>query len=309
MRGKACIPLILIFMLLTSLFLRGNTYAHLLNQESRLNLIANGDFKNGIEGWKIHNQGEYEQWAGLADFSIENGELKVEIKQEGWAWWHIQLYQEPVSVNAGTYRISFDMRADVERTIYAELTGSGTARLNFVADGTMKTYEAIIEVPADGSYKFMFGLGREPDAEMLNTPYNIFIDNVKLIKVVEEPLEAGESGEHDEGREVGESERGDESVENGEGEGSDKGGKPEESGRNSETGESGESVGHEESDPKGENESEEKNEDIPKDKEKEIVKTGSFLDFRILVTFGVLSSLVGVALLLRGKLRYRRPAI
>ncbi|MCM8901468.1 family 16 glycosylhydrolase [Caldicoprobacter algeriensis] len=195
MKNKACVSLLLTFaFLIASLFLKGNTYADQLNLDTQQNLILNGGFEEGLEGWKIHNQGVYESWAGLADFSVENGELKVEIKQVGWAWWHIQLYQEPIEVAAGTYKISFDMRSDIKRTVYVELVNSGTEILEFVVDNAMKTYEAIIEVPSDGSYKFMFGLGREPDEEIFNTPYNIFIDNVRFEiydETGDDPMEPG----------------------------------------------------------------------------------------------------------------------
>lgn len=252
-----------------------NAYANQLHSDTQHNLIANGGFEEGLEGWKTHNQGDYEQWAGLAEFSVENGELKVEIKQVGWAWWHIQLYQEPVNVAAGTYKISFDMRSDVERTVYVELTGSGVARQDFVVNNTMRTYEAIIEVPSDGSYKFMFGLGREPNEEILNTPYNIFIDNVKLI-MVEEVEEPEEPGEPKEPGEPGESEEPEEPEGPGEPGGSEK---PEEPDEPEELGD-------------GEN-------DVSEDKNEGIVKTGSWLDFRTLVLVGILLFLMGGALTLK----------
>jgi len=73
--NKASISLLLtIVFLITSLFSMKNAYANQLHSDTQHNLIANGGFEEGLEGWKTHNQGDYEQWAGLAEFSVENGE-------------------------------------------------------------------------------------------------------------------------------------------------------------------------------------------------------------------------------------------
>ncbi len=150
------------------------------------NLIENGTFDEDLSHWKIHNQGDYEPWAGLADFVVEDGKVKATVRQVGWEWWHIQLYQEPVNVPAGTYKISFDMSSDKQRSAYVELTDSGTPIQTFTVTSDMKTYEAIIEVNSAGNYKFMFGLGRASGDVELGVPYNIYIDNVRLVEVEEE---------------------------------------------------------------------------------------------------------------------------
>ncbi|CAH0119226.1 hypothetical protein PAE9249_01725 [Paenibacillus sp. CECT 9249] len=147
------------------------------------NAIENGTFDSGLDGWKTHNQGDYEEWAGDANITADNGQAKVEIAAEGWDWWHIQFYQEPVSVTSGTYKIAFDMRSDYSRPIYVELVDSGAPKQTFTVDQTMKTYEAIIRVGNDGSYKFMFGFGRNDSDAVLPVPYNIDIDNIKLVRV------------------------------------------------------------------------------------------------------------------------------
>ena len=152
------------------------------------NLITGGTFTDTAEfnsNWKIHNQGIYETNAGKADFAAVNEVVEATVTVPGWDWWHIQLYQEPVIVPAGIYKISFDMRSEESRPVYVELTGSETNRQTFILDNTMKNYESIITVAADGSYKFMFGLRRAGTDPILETPYKIYIDNVKLIEVTE----------------------------------------------------------------------------------------------------------------------------
>ncbi|MCA1029520.1 carbohydrate binding domain-containing protein [Bacillus timonensis] len=151
-----------------------------------------GNTENPVaQGWNIHNQGIYEQWAGLADFTVEEGQVKALVSQPGWAWWQIQLYQDNVTVPAGTYKISFDMQSEQDRPVYVELAGSGVPMETFHVNGTLQTYETIIEVTSDGQYKFLFGFGKEAADPELTTPYAMTIDNVKLMKVVED-TEGGE---------------------------------------------------------------------------------------------------------------------
>ncbi|RXJ02579.1 beta-glucanase [Anaerobacillus alkaliphilus] len=154
------------------------------------NLIVDGTFETTTEfgnpesgqPWYVHNQGVYEDWAGLADFSVVDGVLNAEIKQVGWAWWQIQLFQE-VQVPAGIYKMAFDMKSDHERIARVELQGTGIQE--FTVGSTMKTYESIVEVTNSGKLKFMFGLGREGADAELPVPYTILIDNVRLVEVEE----------------------------------------------------------------------------------------------------------------------------
>ncbi len=134
--------------------------------------------------WKVHNQGDYEQWAGEADFVVTGGAIEATVNQVGWDWWQIQLYQDPVNnVQTGTYKIAFDMSSEIERPIYVELAGSGAPRRTFTVGISTQTYEAIVDVTSPGNFKFLFGLGRAGTDPELTIPYKITIDNVKLIKV------------------------------------------------------------------------------------------------------------------------------
>ena len=160
------------------------------------NLLLDGSFEtttefgsgeNLVEGWNIHNQGMYEEWAGLADFSVENEEAIVQIQQEGWDWWHIQLFQDGIDVPSGMYKIAFDMKSDYARSVKVELDGSGTGLHTFDVNEEMQTYSTVIEVAEDGSYKFLIGFGREASSEELEVPYTMLIDNVKLVAVEPHP--------------------------------------------------------------------------------------------------------------------------
>ncbi len=138
---------------------------------------------NLVDGWNIFNQGDHEPWAGLAAFDVENGELKVNIQQVGWAWWQIQLLQN-LDVPAGMYKIALDVQSDVARPMSVELAGSEIQTFN--VDNNKQTYEAVIEVGADGVKQLLIGLGRGENDPELTAPYNMVIDNVRLIEVEED---------------------------------------------------------------------------------------------------------------------------
>ncbi|MBS4195233.1 carbohydrate binding domain-containing protein [Lederbergia citri] len=135
-----------------------------------------------IDGWNIFNMGKHVDWAGLADFSVENSSLNVKVRQVGWNWYDIQLLQN-LNVPSGTYKIQFDMSSEQDRPVYVELAGSGIKTFNITKE--MKSYEVIVDVQSDGVKQFMFGLGRNSGDVEPPVPYTINIDKVRLVKVVE----------------------------------------------------------------------------------------------------------------------------
>ncbi|MDN4068181.1 carbohydrate binding domain-containing protein [Paenibacillus sp. FSL R5-0407] len=145
--------------------------------------FVNGDFGNDLSGWQIHQQGVYEPYAGKADISVVDGKAKVDITEVGWFWWHIQLHQDNIALNQGTYKLSLDLSSEQARNIYVQLKDSDNDPIQtFSVDENNKTYEAIIEIPSDGIYQLIIGLGRNGETEdpILNTPYTVWIDNISL---------------------------------------------------------------------------------------------------------------------------------
>ena len=72
------------------------------------NLVPNGDFSGGMSGW-----GWYLAPAAMAYRSIVNGELYVQIPDDGDATFHIQVnkWNLPV-VNGRQYAVYFDAHSD-----------------------------------------------------------------------------------------------------------------------------------------------------------------------------------------------------
>ncbi|AOM81708.1 glycoside hydrolase family 16 protein [Salisediminibacterium beveridgei] len=176
------------------------------------NLIEDGTFDETTEFgdeedslvWNVFNMGDHDPNGGLADFEVVDNELQATIEQNGWAFYHIQLMQD-VSVTAGTYKLQFDMRSDVERPIYTELTGAGYRLMEIDVDEERTTYETYIDVSSPGDYSLLFGLGREEDDPDPDNPYDIHLDNVRLVEVGEdgEPTYPADPNEFDHWVEVG----------------------------------------------------------------------------------------------------------
>lgn len=151
-----------------------------------------GDEVNGLV-WNVFNMGQHDPNAGTADFSIVNNELQATVNQVGWEWWHIQLMQD-VTVPEGIYKIAFDIRAEEERDVRVELVNSDTAIHTFAVGNDMETYEAYVNVTDSGDFTLMFGLGHEANDPELDVPYNINIDNVRLVEVEEESVTPSHPG-------------------------------------------------------------------------------------------------------------------
>lgn len=151
------------------------------------NLIQNGTFdefadSQDLVAWGTHNQGDYEAWAGRAEFSVIEEVLNIEIQQVGWDWWQIQLFQD-VEVPAGTYKLSFHIASEKERDARVELVRSGLPIEVFSVNEEMNTYEFILDVENGGDLQLLFGLGRLENEAELEVPYTMLLDNVSLREV------------------------------------------------------------------------------------------------------------------------------
>ncbi|PRO66095.1 glycoside hydrolase family 16 protein [Alkalicoccus urumqiensis] len=173
--------------------------------ESGGNLIEDGTFdetaefgdENGGFTWNVFNMADHDPSGGTADFSVVDGELKASVTQVGWEWFHIQLMQD-VAAEAGVYKLEFDMRSEEARNVRAELTGAGAGLKTFDVDEEMSTYSTYLNVENPGDFTLMFGLGRNQSDVEPAVPYDMFIDNMRLVPVVEgEPEEEAEQPEEE----------------------------------------------------------------------------------------------------------------
>ena len=148
------------------------------------NLIKNGSFDSDLQNWIIIGDGPnpyHPEDPGRADFTIENGVVEIDIKNQGISIWSIMLYQRVTFEKGATYIISFDAKSDFETEIIsnvAEENGNWTVYSGdkkFVLSNTMKTYSYQFTMSATGQALFQFCLGT------LGTG-KLYFDNIILTK-------------------------------------------------------------------------------------------------------------------------------
>lgn len=153
------------------------------------NLIRNGIF-DSLAHW------ETEQNHSKAEFSVsEEGHFLVEITDVGYDTWAIQLYQEGVNVEHGeTYQLSFKAKSTIERPVLLNIehgvnyTKYLEEMVSMTDDWQTYNYQFVMTEPTDPNAKFGFSFGGDGTDNIPNISHNIFIDDVVLIKVVDEEL-------------------------------------------------------------------------------------------------------------------------
>ncbi|HZJ89350.1 MAG TPA: carbohydrate binding domain-containing protein [Bacilli bacterium] len=102
--------------------------------------MINSSFENGMQGW-IQDVNQT-NGTGKADFYAEDGELTVDIKNGSNDNWHIQLYQNNITLTAGKiYRTTVIAKASVERTMTIEVSNPALSFAKIASDLVTLTTE------------------------------------------------------------------------------------------------------------------------------------------------------------------------
>lgn len=151
------------------------------------NMIANGDFSNGLDKWNywIGN-------GGSGSVSVVNGQLKASITNLGLAFWSIQIIQGPMALESGkVYRISFDAKSNSQRDMFIKIDDStyyGHHERYVPLTTEMKNYTFDFVMGATRSdIRLVIGLGTmAPDGQNpQKMPHTVTIDNVRIAEVSE----------------------------------------------------------------------------------------------------------------------------
>ncbi|MDQ0230896.1 carbohydrate binding domain-containing protein [Metabacillus malikii] len=157
------------------------------------NLVKNGIF-DGLSDWRAEAYNP-----GKATFSVnEEGQAKAAITDIGTEDWNIQLFQQGISIEKdATYEVSFDAKSTVNRPLRVQLQHNGeeddnwTGYFDQVAELTDTiqtfTYKFQMTEPTDPAAKFGFALGKDADGLTPAEIQDVFIDNVVIKKVTEDP--------------------------------------------------------------------------------------------------------------------------
>jgi cyclomaltodextrinase / maltogenic alpha-amylase / neopullulanase len=129
-----------------------------------VNLLLNGDFSDGFDGWLSYIHAGS---GAAAEFNPVAGALQVEIASKGSENWHIQLLQSLIELAHGeTYVVEFTASAEKSRSINVAFTRDGGdfatyANQSISLSTAPKTYEFSFTMTAatDNAPRFVIDLG------------------------------------------------------------------------------------------------------------------------------------------------------
>lgn len=157
-----------------------------------VNYVENGDFSLGVENWDTFITG-----GGDAEFTVNDGVGKVDIKSTGNLDYSVQLFYDGFPLkNGGVYEFAFDMASTIPRSIQARIQLNGGDYRAYIEEDLditeeMQTYTYTFEMSvADPIPRLCFNMGTPKEG----SPYDahiVTLDNVsvKLLdasKIVEE---------------------------------------------------------------------------------------------------------------------------
>lgn len=140
------------------------------------NLVTNGDFSDGQNGWTWELQG-----SGNADWSVQDGAAVIDISNGGDNVYDVQLRQNGIPLIQGnTYVFEFEARAAAPRTIEAKVGQDVSPWANYSQLGpTFITqapqtfsYEFDMDSPSDGSSRVVFNCGQADN--------DVILDNIRV---------------------------------------------------------------------------------------------------------------------------------
>lgn len=173
--------------------------------DSSGNLLVNGDFSDGTEGWTFYMADWYDEAGNPAaggSFSVEDGVAVINHIFDSGESWHFQLSQS-LEYPADSYLVEFDAWADVERPIHVQMltqsggqpVGSMNSYVNLSTE--KKTYKIAwnnaAASDAEDVFNFEFGSMTYENVAAPNdgqNPYNIYLDNIKFAPASKADLES-----------------------------------------------------------------------------------------------------------------------
>lgn len=149
-----------------------------------VNLIPGGDFSSENSSW-----GMYQESGGIGNFSISGGKLKAKVLSAGKVNHAVQVYCGGFELlQGGKYEMSFDISADVARTMQWRIQfNSGDyhayveqSNVAIGEDTTTVTCEFMMTEASDPAPRLCFNIGDQSGAQELEG-HTIYLDNVSLI--------------------------------------------------------------------------------------------------------------------------------
>lgn len=146
------------------------------------NYVVNGDFsKQDDKNWEFKTA-----LNGLGSTEIADNKILIKTENEGTADYSIQLVQPGVPLKeGGKYKVSFDAKADDERTMIVDISGPDKSyvryfddtKLNLTSNKENYSYEFTMNKEDDANARLEFNLGNQ------NSKANVEISNVRIEKI------------------------------------------------------------------------------------------------------------------------------
>ncbi len=154
--------------------------------------LFNTDFSFGTTGWSLDFP------VGEGNMTVVDGVLEAELTDLGDAWWHIQLFQDGITIVEGkTYVITFEAKADGSKRIglgiedpadgYADLKGES---VEWDLTTEWVTYEYTFIAPKSiDTAKYAIFLGYMVETDV---PTTVYVDNFEVNELADSyPVLAG----------------------------------------------------------------------------------------------------------------------
>ncbi|WP_246070747.1 carbohydrate binding domain-containing protein [Paenibacillus kobensis] len=144
--------------------------------------LKNGDFSNGKTAWSEHVQGRYDGWGSDAQFTLEQGEMKIAIANEGVNPWDVMLMQTDFALHKNqVYVVTADLRSTKPRAAEIVVDAGGTRyiseKVNLTADKQTFRYELPVTADLTASFKLLLG---KLEGEAALTAHDVYVDNVHV---------------------------------------------------------------------------------------------------------------------------------
>lgn len=162
-------------------------------------MIVNGDFVNGMVGWEAYVNETAKVSYGVDELTEKNIAMGFTISDTGDQDWKIQLKQNNIKLEEGKcYRIRFDARSIMDRTIMYALQRDGSSDDNWIPySGTQKvdltstyqTYEHVFKMTNATDEKTILSISMGAvNGTQITDKHTVYIDNVSLEEVPESEI-------------------------------------------------------------------------------------------------------------------------
>lgn len=147
------------------------------------NMIENGDFSNGIDGWSIYLNG------GVGTISLdEEGRLSTEISSVGNLEHSVQIYYDGFALETGcVYEMSFDAASTIECEVQYRIQINGGDYHYYTAEDVALTPETqhfdftfTMEEASDPAPRLCFNMGLYGSTDAGIGTHNVTFDNFEL---------------------------------------------------------------------------------------------------------------------------------